>query len=100
MLSKEKKSILHPAWLFLWQLSLAEMMGVYIEANLYRVIIMWGLGRKENYMEWVASLLCSCADRLQTLKVVELESKELLIPPKKWFPSPMLVLSQIQLLLK
>ena len=25
---------------------------------------MWGLGRKENYMEGVASLLCPCADRL------------------------------------
>lgn len=45
---------------------------------------MWGLGRKENYTEGVASLLCACMDRLQTLKVVEMENKEILILPQKW----------------
>lgn len=51
------------------------MTRVCLEANRCSVIIMWDLRWKENDLEGVGSLLCSCADRIQTLKVVEMESK-------------------------
>lgn len=53
------------------------MIGIYVEINLCRVIIRWGLGRKEDDMEGVVFLLCFCVDRFEKFKM-EVESEILI----------------------
>lgn len=88
MLLREKK-IHSPSCLAIpLAIELAEMMGVYIEANLGRVIIMWGLGRKENYTEGVASLLCLYGQTSDTQSGGNGEQGDFNPPPKVGFLTP------------
>lgn len=83
------------------QLSSTEMTRVSTETNLCRIIIMWGLGWKENDMEGGVSLH-PCVDKPEKLRVVEVESKENfnLKDSGSGFPNHMLLLSHTQLILK